>query len=508
MSRKPLLSSVAGFVFLGGISVALVLVGERPCLAAPRQDAPAQDAAKPAAPAKSKTARGKTAKAAKKKGKAAEKSAAAEPAPKTTTAAAGGLKFSQDVAPILVANCVGCHSGNGVGLRRGKLDLSTFEKLQKGTASHKIIIPGKADESHLVLRIRGDETPRMPQTANAELSEEAIGRIAQWVDEGARLDAGVDPAAPMESYASSPDQIRRRQLARMAPKERDAKSEAAGRERWKQANPKLTPVVTSSDHFMAFSNLPEDRMKNLLKTLENEYVQVRRLLGAAAGEPVEKLGLYVFTSKSDLVEFARTVESRDLAADEGATARMAIEHPYVAAYDPSGGRKEEPVPKKTRSRSKRGGDAGLGGEPERSLAGLVVEAFATGYVGSAGKAPRWLSRGLGAYLASRVEPRSLYYRQIRQTALTNHEQGWTTKALAALGDTDQTTSSDVQAVGFAIIEALASTSYSRGLSAFVSGVVKAPEKLDDVLASVYRLTRETFLEETGGWVGMKYGGLR
>jgi hypothetical protein len=38
----------------------------------------------------------------------------------------GSLSFARDIAPILAANCVGCHSGNGNGKARGKLDMTTF----------------------------------------------------------------------------------------------------------------------------------------------------------------------------------------------------------------------------------------------------------------------------------------------------------------------------------------------------------------------------------------------
>ncbi len=506
MPTTPLFCRLPGLVFLGLAGLALAIAPSG-AAAMPRQDAPAQDAAKPAAPeAKSSTPakkKAQRAKPARKKGRAVEKNAESD-TPPAAAPAGGGLKFSQDVAPILVANCVGCHSGNGVGLRRGKLDLTTFEKLQKGTASHKIIQPGKADESHLVLRVKGEETPRMPQGANRELSDEAIGRIAQWVNEGARLDSGVDPKATLESYASSPEQVRRRQLAKMSPKERDDKVEAAGRARYKQANPKLTPTIVPGDHFMAFSNLPDDRVKNLLKTLETQYGQLHRVLGSSAVDPVEKVGVYIFTTKSDFVEFVRTVESRDLGPDEASTARMGIEHPYVAALDPSGGRKEEPAAKKGRSKSKRGEDSG----PERTLPGLVVESFGAGLVEASGKPPRWLSKGLGAYLGSRVEPRSPYYRQLRQTAFTNQEQGWRTKAQAALGETDQATVDDIQAVGFAIVEMLATAEYQRGFSRFVNGLLKGPDKLDDALSSAYQATRDAFLEQTGNWVATSYGRIR
>ena len=170
------------------------------------------------------------------------------------------------MAPILVANCVGCHSQGRPGLVRGKLDLTSFAKLMQGTPKEKVIEPGKPDESHIVLRIKGEETPRMPQGGNNNgLAEEAIGKIEQWIKAGARLDAGLDPKVAMASYAASPEQVRRGQIARMSPKDRDRKTEAAGRDRWKKANPKLKPELTPGDHFLLFSNLPKDRAANTVK---------------------------------------------------------------------------------------------------------------------------------------------------------------------------------------------------------------------------------------------------
>src|SRR5262245_1186347 len=82
-----------------------------------------------------------------------------------------GLKFSRDIAPILVGNCIGCHNPER---KRGKFDLTTFEKLMAGSDVEKVIVPGKPEESHLVLRLRGEETPKMPQGANNNLADEAI----------------------------------------------------------------------------------------------------------------------------------------------------------------------------------------------------------------------------------------------------------------------------------------------------------------------------------------------
>ena len=219
----------------------------------------------------------------------------------------GELLFSQDIAPILVANCIRCHSGEGAGVRRGKLDLSTFEKMQKGTPDDKVIVPGKPEASHLVLRIKGEETPPMPQGNNNRLAAEAIAKIERWVKDGAKPDSRVDPKAAMESYAASPVQSRKRQIAKLPAAERDKNVEAEGRKRWKQANPKLNPEIATSDrdHFMIFSNLPKEKANTTLRAMELQYGHLKRLLGTEATDWPEKLSVYIFASKKDLIEFVR-----------------------------------------------------------------------------------------------------------------------------------------------------------------------------------------------------------
>ena len=97
-------------------------------------------------------------------------------------------------------------------------------------------------------------------------------------------------------------------------KDREQKVIAAGRDRWKQTNPKLTPEITTGEHFVLFSNLPKDRAANALKVAEAQYSQLKRLLGAPATDWVEKVSLYVFNNRKDFVEFARTIENREVDA--------------------------------------------------------------------------------------------------------------------------------------------------------------------------------------------------
>jgi mono/diheme cytochrome c family protein len=455
-------------------------------------------------------------KAARKKTKAAEKGSAKKTdgsaKNKTTATKAGAgdngpLKFSQDIAPIIVANCTGCHSKDGEGLRRGKLDLTTFDKLQKGT-DHKIIVPGRPDQSHLIMRLKGTEKPRMPKGANRVISDEAIAKIEQWVKEGAKLDAGVDAKKTIESYAASPEQMRRSQLAKVPVQERNKAITATGLERWKKANPKLKPEIVQGDHFVMFSNLPRDRAGNTLKVMEGQYGHLKRLLATPSMDWVENVSLYVFASRNDFIEFVRAVESREPDTDARSSARFAVPQPYLAVVDPSGGKKDEPAAGKRRGRSKRGGGGDADGGEERTLAGVLTEALGTACVAGSGTPPHWLAFGIGSYMASHVEAsRSSYYQQLRQTAFTNYDQGWKTKATEALGGGDGITADALHAIGFALVEAMMSE-MSQGFSQFVYGMLQGGEKLDEMLEKVYGGSRDEFIEGTGDWIAARYRGLQ
>ncbi|HTQ53903.1 MAG TPA: c-type cytochrome domain-containing protein [Bryobacteraceae bacterium] len=107
-------------------------------------------------------------------------------------AAAGAPTFTRDVAPILTANCAGCHAGR---ILMGKLDLSTFAGLQKGGHSGPAIAPGKSAESLLFLRITGKVTPAMPLNGKP-LAAADIETIRAWIDAGAPPPTPGEAAAP------------------------------------------------------------------------------------------------------------------------------------------------------------------------------------------------------------------------------------------------------------------------------------------------------------------------
>jgi len=454
---------------------------------------------------KTKTARKKSRaseKGASKKADAAAKKKDAESA--ANTADTTELKFSQDIAPILAKNCSGCHSGDRPGLKKGKLELTSFEKLLKGTTTNKqVVIPGNPEESSLVLRIKGEVTPRMPQGNNV-LSDEAISKIERWVKAGAKLDQGIDAKAAMDTYAASPEQVLRKELAKLSPQERDKKTREFGLARWKQADAKVKPAIASSDHFIMFSSLPGERTTKDLKILDRQYTHLKNLLGSPTMDWVEKVSLFVFTRRSDFIEFVRTVESREVDADTVSTAKLSGAQPYVAVVDPLGGKKEEPAPKR-KTRAKRGEERD-GSASDRSLAGLLTQALGSAAVAAAGEPPRWLKDGIGTYLAAQVEPRSPYYQQLRQNAFAKFQQGWDTKATETLGGTDKIAADDFHAVSFALVESMLSSELRPGFPTFVNGMLGGAGKLDEMLRKVYEYeSREIFLDDTGEFVATRYG---
>ena len=319
-----------------------------------------------------------------------------------------------------MANCVGCHTGTGPGLGRGKLSMASFEKLMAGGKRGADIVPGDPDLSHLVLMIKGEETPKMPpNNGQRALADSAAEKIEAWVKAGARLDAGLSATDSLDKYAPTTADLRRDELARMKPEERDKVIEQTGRDRWKKATATV-PDFTSGTHFVAFGNLPGDRTAKLLKAMEAEYALANRLLSGTKGpalDPAEKISLYIFKDQNSFVEFVRTVESQEVEPGEMARARLNVESPYLVAADPlNGGEETAQTAPKRGSRWGKKADDTLGG-PERSLLGLLTEQLIAETANKTGKPPKWVALGLGAFAAHRVESGSPYYRRLQGETL-------------------------------------------------------------------------------------------
>src|SRR5262245_54646873 len=104
------------------------------------------------------------------------------------------LSFMEHVAPILKENCFACHDAKK---RKGKLDMTTFERFMKGGERGEDITPGKPEESALLSFIKGEDEPRMPPKEIAgPLPKEKVAVIERWIKEGAKYD-GPTPQADL-----------------------------------------------------------------------------------------------------------------------------------------------------------------------------------------------------------------------------------------------------------------------------------------------------------------------
>ena len=111
--------------------------------------------------------------------------------------------FRKDVAPILVAKCLGCHDDKEA---KNGLNLSTFAGLKKGgkTEGDAILKAGDPDASGLIASIRADAQPRMPYKL-PPLSDAEIHTLERWVAQGAKFDG---PSETSTTLASLVDPLR------------------------------------------------------------------------------------------------------------------------------------------------------------------------------------------------------------------------------------------------------------------------------------------------------------
>jgi len=349
-----------------------------------------------------------------------------------------------------------------------------------------------------------DENGDIPQPGRRARSRSATTKKARRTTAKDAADS-AEKTKKSATAATTTKDTAAAKLARMSPKDREQKVDAAGRDRWKQTNPKLTPEITHGEHFVLFSNLPKDRAANAIKVAEAQFGQLKRLLGVPASDWVEKVSLYVFNNRKDFVEFARTIENREVDASVTSSGNLTVPQPYVVIVDPLAGKKEEPAASRRKPRSKRGDEKEAPAGSDRTLAGLLAETLGESKVAAQGKSPRWLAYGVGAFLASQVEPRSPYYQKLRDLAREKYSQGWPSKATEALDEGDQVSVEEIRAVGFAVVEFLMTPEFRASFPAFAQGMSKGKERLDDVLKEVYRADRQVFLNQSGDWVAATYG---
>ncbi|MCA9245610.1 MAG: hypothetical protein KDA42_00815 [Planctomycetales bacterium] len=280
------------------------------------------------------------------------------------------MHFGLDVATVLVEHCAGCHGGRRP---RADFDVTTFQKLLTGGESGPAIVAGKPAMSLLIQKLKGSAGERMP-LEKPPLPDATIAKFETWIAEGARFD-GDNPSASMERIAnvavaksSTPEELSQRRLELAAAN-------------WRLAVPDVDSRQVQTKTFLLYGDLSEGALAEIGEQAEIQAKAVLELLKLPADSSITKgrLTLFLFANRYDYSEFAHMVEKREVPRSWRGHWKFDVVGPYVAVTPPRTG--------------------------EYSLDALLAQQLASVAVAARGDgaAPRWLSEGVGRYVASQID---------------------------------------------------------------------------------------------------------
>lgn len=111
------------------------------------------------------------------------------------------VSFRQDIAPLLLDNCLACH---GPKKSEGSYRVDTFEHvMSEGDSASPAFVTNDADASEAFRRITSNDLDERMPLSGDPLSDEAVALFRRWIDEGTRFDGG-DPQAPLASIVPPP----------------------------------------------------------------------------------------------------------------------------------------------------------------------------------------------------------------------------------------------------------------------------------------------------------------
>ncbi len=107
-----------------------------------------------------------------------------------SASAKGAIDFNKDIRPILSDKCFACH-GPDDKHREADLRLDTREGAIADNDGTRAIVPGSLEKSELVQRITTTDVDDVmpPKKTHKELTEVEIGKLKQWIEEGAGYDS-------------------------------------------------------------------------------------------------------------------------------------------------------------------------------------------------------------------------------------------------------------------------------------------------------------------------------
>jgi len=297
----------------------------------------------------------------------------------------GEVSFAADVAPVLVAQCVGCHDAMQP---EANLSMVTLERLLRGGRGGSPVVSGKGAESLLIKKIKGAgiEGQRMP-LGKPPLADEVIATIQKWIDQGAKLDL-LTPQAEMETLAAAG---RSQKLSHDDLKKVRFR---AGGSLWARAIPDDKAVAIERGDVLVSGNLSAAKMEELADAAEAVAGRLQeQMMGGKS--PIIKGGIvvYGFAKGYDLSSFWQTVFSDD--RPKGVTAGGGVLGDVVyAAVIPS------TTDKASQDKASGGKD-----DAEANTRVLLAEQMTAAALLGRG-VPAWFAKGAGRAVAMKFEPKA------------------------------------------------------------------------------------------------------
>lgn len=279
------------------------------------------------------------------------------------------VSFAIDIAPVLLTNCIGCH---GTQNPRNMFSVNTVTALMKGGDRGEPILPGKAEDSLIIKKLKGTaEGARMPQGRPA-LDAKTLAKFEKWIEEGAKFD-GPDPSQPLLEVAAIV------KAQRATHEELSADRVKLAQENWQLGMPGTTPIKIESTNFCVLGNIGQTALTEVAKKAEALAPKIAELFKAPKDQPLVKgrITLFVFGERYDYGEFGKMVEKRDLPSAWRGHFRYSIIDGYGAVLAPRGN--------------------------DYSLDALIGQQIAAVYIASQGRGvPRWFAEGCGRIMATRL----------------------------------------------------------------------------------------------------------
>lgn len=301
--------------------------------------------------------------------------AANTPRPKLEVTQATGnekIKYSRDIAPVLAAQCMGCHGADDAS---ADFSVASFRNLLRGGDSGVAIMPGKPADSLLIGKLKGTAGgDRMPRR-RPPLPNDVIAKFETWIAEGAKFD-GSDPLMSTRMVAN----IYKAQT--MSHAELAAERMKYAAKNWRLANPEESYETAETEHFQVVGNVIKSRLEEIGKMAEQEHDRVAKLFDVPSGEPLlkGKLTIFVFNRRFEYSEYGTMVEKRRIPRSWRGHWFYNIIDAYACVSPPTEGQDTM----------------------ERLLSELVTGA----YLESLGDVPRWFSQGIARAVSAKSDPKN------------------------------------------------------------------------------------------------------